>query len=167
MLKPLRFCIALIAGMISFAGSSLGATPPYPIPSDTVIMLQREYCERECPMYRVIVFANGDVIWQGIDHVRRKGLALGHLTPDQVREIIDAFRSIDYLNLQNIYGVRGEGCSSTKNSMFAQLTSTSITVGGKSHALQHDSGCIADVSTKIATAEDKVDKVTGTSHWIK
>jgi hypothetical protein len=107
------------------------------------------------------------VIWQGIDHVRRKGLALGHLTPDQVREIIDAFRSIDYLNLQNIYGVRGEGCSSTKNSMFAQLISTSMTVGGKSHALQHDSGCVGDMSTRIAAAEKKMDEITDTARWIK
>ena len=167
MLRPLQFWIALAAGVTFFARPSLAATPPYPIPSDTVIILQKGYCERECPMYRVIVFANGDVIWQGIDHVRRKGLALGHLTPDQVREVIDAFKSIDYLHLQNIYGVRGKGCTTTQNSMFAQVTSTSMTIDGQSHALGHDSGCIGDVSTRIAVAEKKMDEITDTARWIK
>ncbi len=167
MLRLLQFWIALTAGLIFFAPPSPAATPPYPIPSDTVVLLQRNYCERECPMYRVIVFANGDVIWHGIDHVRRKGLALGHLAPDQVREVMDAFKSIDYLHLQNIYGVRGKGCSSTKNSMFAQVTSTSMTTDGQSHALQHDSGCVGEVSTSIAAAEKKIDEITDTARWIK
>ena len=145
----------------------LYATEPYPIPSDTLVVLQSGPCEMECPVYRVIIFSGGDVIWNGINNVRKKGLALGHITFDQTREIIDALNSIDYLHLQNIYGFRGKGCSNTKNSMHAYVTYTWITIGGASNSLQHDSGCTGETSERLSLMENKINQVTDTAQWIK
>ena len=73
LLKVLRL-IPFVAMLCvpAFAGPSL------PIPDDTLISMQRGNCEvMECPVYRVVVFANGDVVWQGRGRVSKLGVALG------------------------------------------------------------------------------------------
>ena len=47
-----------------------------PIPDDLVITLQRGNCGGSCPVStEVVIFANGDVIWQGRGQSRHAGSA--------------------------------------------------------------------------------------------
>lgn len=139
----------------------------YPIPRDTVIVMESGYCERECPIYRVIVFGDGDVIWQGRHNVRVKGLAKGSLTPDQVREILDELRAVDFFHIQNTFGFKGKGCTTEHPGMLEFTTSFSITSGGQSHALEHFSGCSGDAPAKLTALETKLKQIVGVSRWIK
>src|SRR5580698_7989698 len=84
------------------------------IPDDTVITLQRGNCEGGCPVYRVMIFANGDVIWQGRGRVARLGVVLSQIERDRIRALIAEFQAIDYFHLEDIYGYGGKGCHSTE-----------------------------------------------------
>src|ERR1700712_4452103 len=94
--------------------TSATAQSPIPIPNDTVIVMQRGNCEvMACPIYRVLIFADGDVIWQGHGRVAKLGLAPGRIERDRIRALIQEFEAIDYFHLENIYGFRGGGCQSS------------------------------------------------------
>lgn len=45
--------------------------------ADTFIVLQTGACERRCPVYRLIIFDDGTLIWYGQAYVKRLGVAAG------------------------------------------------------------------------------------------
>jgi len=170
----LRFRAALLVlgavAPVAWAGTSpvvgTGSTTALqePIPDDTVIVLQRGNCEGGCPVYRVVIFADGDVIWQGRARVARLGVVQSRIERDQVRDLLRRFQAMDYVHLENIYGFRGPGCSSMKPDM--PTTVTSLSSGGMSRTLTHHDGCVGDVSAKLAALEDGIDKTVNTARWI-
>jgi Domain of unknown function (DUF6438) len=165
MLKSGGFKLLWLFVASAVCSTSRGVQPPYPVPDDTVIVLQRGNCEMGCPVYRVVIFADGDVIWEGRYRVRKTGLALSHIKPDQMREIIDQFTSIKYFDLQNIYNFRGQGCSDElPNTPTVTLL---FSMNGHSKSLEHHRGCVADISKKLAAVEDTIDKITNTGQWVK
>jgi Domain of unknown function (DUF6438) len=163
------FNIRLICVFLALAITcpAFHAAPNGPIPADTVIVLQSGYCELNCPIYRVVVFADGSVIWQGIDNVRRTGVLLKHITLDQVRELIDAFQAVNFMHLQNIYGFHGKGCSNTLNLMGAPVVSITLVLNGTSNFIEHNRRCTGDISSQLSTLESNFAKILGTQQWIK
>ena len=140
------------------------STAQQPIPDDLVISLQRGNCEGGCPVYRVLIFANGDVIWQGRGRVARPGVALSAVEPDQIRALIRDFESIDYFHLDDIYGFRGKGCRSTTPGM--PMAITSLSMGGASRTLSHFNGCVGEMPDRLTALENTIDKVMNTARWI-
>ena len=140
------------------------ATAQQPIPDDLVISLQRGNCEGGCPVYRVLIFANGDVIWQGRGRVARPGVALSAVERDQIRALLQDFDSIDYFHLENIYGFRGTGCRSTTPG--ASMVITSLSMGGVSRILSHYQGCAGEIPDRLTALENSIDKVVNAARWI-
>jgi hypothetical protein len=140
------------------------AAPPLPIPDDLVIAMQRGNCEGGCPVYRIVIFANGDVIWQGRARVARLGVVLSTIERDQIRTLLEGFESADYLHLENIYGFRGNGCSSQKPD--TPMVITSLSMGGLAKTLSHHDGCVGEVSEKLAALEDSIDNAVNAGRWI-
>lgn len=140
------------------------AAPQDPIPDDLMISLQRGNCEGGCPVYRVLIFANGDVIWHGRYRVAKVGVVLSQIERDQVRALIQDFEAIDYFHLDNVYGYRGPGCGSSAPDMPTVVTSLSM--GGLSKTLSHHDGCVGDVSEKLTALENNIDRTVNTARWI-
>jgi hypothetical protein len=150
--------------MIGLLYSPAIAEPPRPIPDDLVISMQRGNCEGGCPVYRILIFANGDVIWQGRARVAKLGAALGTIERDQIRTLIERFESADYFKLENIYGFRGSGCTSQKPD--TPMVITSLSMGGIAKTLSHHDGCVGEVSEKLTAIEDSIDKAVNAGRWI-
>jgi uncharacterized protein DUF6438 len=141
------------------------AQSPITIPDDTVITLQRGNCEvMECPIYRVMIFADGDVIWQGRGRVARLGVALSRIDGDRIRALLQDFASIDYFHLDNIYGFNGSGCRSMEP--YTPTVITSLSMGGLSKILSHHEGCVGEVSQKLKALENSIDRAADTARWI-
>jgi Domain of unknown function (DUF6438) len=138
----------------------------YPIPhDDTVISLHRGNCEiQECPVYRVLIFGDGDVIWQGRARVAKRGVALSWIEHDQILTLIQDFESIDFFHLENIYGFRGSGCQSTTPAM--PMAVISLSMAGLSKIIQHHDGCVGEVSRKLAALEGSIDQAVNVARWI-
>lgn len=141
------------------------AAAQHPIPDDTVISLQRGNCEGGCPVYRVVIFANGDVIWQGRGRVAKLGVALSLIERDRIRALIHDFESIDYFHLENIYGYRGSGCRSSEPDR--PMVITSLTMDGLSKILSHHDGCVSEASEKLTALENSIDEAVSVDRWIK
>lgn len=144
--------------------SQTAAAPENPIPGDTVITLQRGNCEQGCPIYRVVIFANGDLIWDGRGRVRKIGVALSQIKPEQVEALVESFKSVDYFNLENIYDYHGKGCGSVLPAM--PIIITSLSTGGLSKSVMHHRGCVGEVSDKLTAIEDQIDRVANTARWV-
>jgi hypothetical protein len=157
--KSLRF--AVLGALLCLPAV---AAPQYPIPDDLMISLQRGNCEGGCPVYRVLIFANGDVIWHGRYRVAKVGVVLSQIERDQVRALIQDFEAIDYFHLDNIYGYRGPGCRSSAPDMPTVITLLSM--GGLSKTLSHHDGCVGEVSEKLTVLENNIDKTVNTARWI-
>jgi hypothetical protein len=140
------------------------AAPPRPIPDDLVMSMQRGNCEGGCPVYRILIFANGDVIWQGRARVARLGVVLSTIERDQIRTLLEGFDSVDYFKLENIYGFRGSGCTSQKPD--TPMVITSLSMGGLAKTLSHHDGCVGEVSEKLTALEDSIDKAVNAERWI-
>jgi hypothetical protein len=153
-----------LVGLFSLPAIAV-AQSPVTIPDDTVITLQRGNCEvMECPVYRVVIFADGDVIWQGHARVARRGVIQSRIERDQIRALIQEFEAIDYFHLENIYGFRGSGCQSM--APYTPMVISSISMGGISKTLSHHTGCVGEVSQKLTALENSIDKAANTARWI-
>jgi hypothetical protein len=141
------------------------AMPQDVIPLDTFIVLQSGKCEMGCPVYRIVIFADGDVLFQGRSRVRRTGAALTHIAPDQVQQILEKFKQTDYNHIEDIYGLHGSGCTKTLHDQ--PILILSLSTGGFSKTLTHHRGCVSDVSKNLTLLEDSIVKLSDTAQWAK
>ena len=92
------------------------------------------------------------------------GVRLSQIERDQIRSLIQDFKSVDYFHLDNIYGFRGSGCRSSAPDM--PMVLTSLSMGGLSKTLSHHDGCAGEISEKLTTLENNIDKAANTARWI-
>jgi hypothetical protein len=145
--------------------TSTSAMPQDVIPLDTLIVLQSGNCEMGCPVYRIVIFADGDVLFQGRARVRKTGAALTHIGPDQVQQILEKFKHTDYSHIEDIYGLHGSGCTKTLHD--EPIVVLSLSTGGFSKTLTHHRGCVSDASKNLSLLEDSMVKLSGTAQWAK
>lgn len=142
----------------------MAATAQRAIPDELIIVMARGNCEGGCPVYRIMIFGSGDVVWQGRAGVGHPGVAQGMIGPDAIRGLINDFESVGYFGLQDIYGYRGSGCRESRPYMPMVLLEYSI--DGQSRTLLHHSGCVGEVSGKLTALEDDIDRVVQAQRWI-
>ena len=148
----------VFASLLYLSCSPMAAESKYVIPDDTLVVLQSGNCEMGCPVFRVVIFANGEVVFQGRHHVRKPGLLLKHIEPDQIREILNEAQSVDFFNVQNIFGLHGQGCERTEPDQ--PIVMTSISVDGRARTLTHHRGCISGVSQRLSSLENRILQIT-------
>lgn len=156
----LTFCALLVLGAASVAAD------PQAVPADTVITLQRGGCEKRCAVYKIVVFADGTLIYHGQHYVRKNGVVLQKVDGKAIAQLVADFQAIDYFNLAGRYGHEGkEGCSSVLSD--APVAMTSIVTGGKSKSVIHDHRCVGTVPAQLAQLEAKIDKLANSVRWIR
>lgn len=149
-----------------FLASPPGAIRAADLPEDTVVTLQRHTCERRCAVYRVVLFADGTVIYHGQYKVRRAGLVLDHVDPERLRKLIDTAKAIHYFTLKSEYGYHEtKDCDSLVPD--GPIVSTSVTTGGESKGIIHHQRCAGAIPAQLTAFEDDIDKLANTARWVK
>ncbi len=143
-----------VAALSSCDGSN-GGSNATPLPSDTLITLERGVCFGACPVYELEVRADGTVRYRGNQYVAVEGQRGGRIDPDDFAALVDEFERIGYFNLDDEYP-----CLATDVPTFV----TSITTAGRSKRVVH---CfISDAPQELQELEDLIDEVTGSTQWI-
>jgi hypothetical protein len=165
MKQRLVFCLLLTLAV--FVSTSAQQKP---IPEDTLITLQRSVCYGTCPDYKLTIQADGTVIFEGGEFVKVKGVARGHISPDDLRNLIAAFEAASYFSLNDTYETEKDGCAEvwTDN----PTTITSIRINGKTKTISHYYGCQTGTGSAVypnglTYLETKIDQIVGTEKWIK
>lgn len=126
-----------------------------PIPSDTFITLERTVCLTPCPVYRLSVDAKGNVIFEGIAHVKMTGVHHGQISTDDVWKLLKAFKEARYFQKSNSY-TGGATCGTN--------IYTSLTINGRTKKIKRYTGSFAP--PELEKLELFIDKITNSSQWI-
>lgn len=69
----------------------------------TMAAIERTGCLGWCPRYKVTVFRDGGVAYEGEEFVKTKGPATGQLTPAQLAELDRLFTSSGFMQMKSEY----------------------------------------------------------------
>jgi len=130
-----------------------------------VITLERTTCFGTCPAYKVSIFADGSVLYEGRDFVKTKGDAHGQITKEELQQLVREFEKIDYLKLDDEYS-DGKNCPEFWTDYPSAITS--LSQDDKTKRVVHYYGCHGlPVLDQLTTLENKIDEVVKTKRWIE
>ena len=132
---------------------------PTTIPADTKITLSRTICYGTCPAYKLEVFADGRVVFNGQAHVRKTGTVTWQIPEDRIKELISEFHKINYFSLADDYSVTNRtNCPNFGTD--APSVTTSITINGQTKTVCHSHGCQdLEILSQLEAFEDRIDEL--------
>jgi hypothetical protein len=125
-------------------------------PQSVVIGLERGPCFGTCPVYRVTLYGDGTVRYDGKDHVRVKGSQAAVIAEEKVKELVGQLEKSGFFSLQDAY----IEVSVTD----APTVVLSAAVDGKKKRVRHYLGDFK-APKALEALESKVDEVAGTGRW--
>lgn len=131
-----------------------------------VITLERTACFGSCPVYKVKIFADGKVVYEGKKFVKRKGKIQARITKAEVQRLVSEFNNLNYLNLEDEYNPGGPNCPEGWTDHPSAITS--LEWQGKKKTIRHYHGCKgAPVLDQLTALEDKIDEIAKTKRWLR
>jgi hypothetical protein len=131
-----------------------------------VITLERGACFGSCPVYKLTIYDDGTVEYEGKEFVRVRGKATGQITTEALQKLIGEFEKIDYLKLDDNYQPGNKNCPEEWTDHPNAITS--LNWQGTQKTIGHYHGCKGSaVLDQLTALEDKIDEVVNTKRWIK
>jgi len=144
-------------------GQAVRADEPAP---DTLISLQRGACEMRCAVYRLVIFADGTVIFEGRHFVRQTGIVRSGISPQVLSKLVNDLEKGGFFELEGNYGYgNNDRCDSINPDGPAAILTVSNK--GRAKTVLHHHRCMGPVPNRVTELEDKVDRAVGTAKWIK
>jgi hypothetical protein len=140
------------------------ASAPVPSPraggaSRVMATLSRGACLGTCPQYKVVIYSDGRVEWNGEYFVKVKGKASARLDGGALAALKAAFERARFLDL-------GEGfdCYEATDMPSANV---SYDDGKRKKELRHYYGCISKPDKdKLFELEGRIDEIAHTERWV-
>jgi hypothetical protein len=127
---------------------------------DLVIKFERTGCYGNCPAYKLIIYGDGRVEYEGGTNVKVSGKKEGRLKPDEVKSIVSAFDKVNFFAMESY---SEEHCSCTICTDMPTVF-TDIRVAGNSHRVDHYHGCRC-APKELWELENSIDSIAGTKQW--
>ena len=125
-------------------------------PQSVVISIERGPCFGTCPVYRMALYGDGTVRYDGKDHVRVRGSQTAVIAPEKVKELAGEIERSGFFNLRDLY---------TEVSVTdAPTVVLYVAVDGKKKKVRHYLGDLNAPKT-LETIETRIDEVAGTGRW--
>jgi len=127
-------------------------------PHETIITLERTICCGRCPVYKLTIFGNGVVMYNGLEFVAITGRHMINISEDKIQRLIAAFKKADFFSLNNNYVeyMRIED----------PFAITSLTINGRKKRVRHYHGDNSAPS-QLGILEDEIDEIVGTDQWVQ
>ena len=157
-MKKYPLTAALLAAVILIIVGCAGTQTPMPDDlDDVVITLERTVCFGVCPEYKLTVYGNGTVVYEGRRFVRIEGRRTIAIGEDKVRQLLSEFERIDYFSLEDSY----------EEHMATDMPSayTSLTVDGKTKAVSHYHGDLS-APKELTELEERIDEIVNSDQWV-
>ena len=133
---------------------------------DTLIVLQRGACEQRCAVYRIVVFSDGTVLYDGRYFVRKAGLVKSGISPQALAKLVADLEAGGFFQLKENYGYSNKDhCDSFDSDGPSAILSVSHL--GRSKTVLHNHGCVGVIPHRLTELEDKIDRAVGSVRWIK
>jgi hypothetical protein len=134
---------------------------------EPTIQFENNYCIGfgSCTNYKVSIYSNGEVIFEGLKGVKKIGIVKSKITKSKLEELIGNFEDIDFFRLSDKY-VPGKNCS---GSVISDSNTVQIYYndGKLSKNISHYRGCLGTKKlNKLLELEESIDRVVNTKQWI-
>lgn len=126
------------------------------------VTLTRGRCRGHCPVYRVEVYASGEVLlFEQPNAVVATSRA--RIAEADWQRILDAINETHFDRLQPRYVSKADGCRAVRTD--ASSLSITVTHSGRVQRLQFYSGCDVPERTKIMWLADTIATLSGARDW--
>lgn len=131
--------------------------------SSLVVSLERGPCHGTCPVYRVDVYGDGKVQFDGKQHVAKMGVHTGTAAVSAVQELLAKFKASAFAKADTAYMMDSPGCGQYATDL--PTVRVTAKIDGTMKTVQHDRGC-RNAPEYLRTLEAQVDSVARTAQWI-
>lgn len=121
-----------------------------------MLTLERTACFGFCPIYKVTVYGNGKVVYEGKRFVKVVGTQTTMISQAAVKKLVSEFQRTQYFNLQDSY---------TGGHTDAPSAITSLVMGKKQKTVNHYSAS-PNAPIKLTDLENKIDAVVNSKQWV-
>jgi len=122
----------------------------------SVVTLERTACFGFCPIYKLTIFSDGKVVYEGKRFVKVTGTKTARISPAKARQLMMEFQRIQYFNLQDRY----EGGHTDAPSAI-----TSFQMGRRFKTVHHYLAS-PNAPQKLTDLEAKIDAAVNVQQWI-
>jgi hypothetical protein len=145
--------------------SSAGAGTTRGTAADTALVasLERGPCRGFCPTYRVDVYADGRVKFDGTRNVQSTGPQRKTISSQSVQGLARAIESSGFASADTAYMFESPGCGQYHTDL--PVSVLSARVGARMKTIRHDPGC-QSAPGFLKSLAARIDSVAGTSLWI-
>jgi hypothetical protein len=126
------------------------------VSQQAALTLERTACFGFCPIYKLTVYGNGKVVYEGKRFVKVTGTRTTTISQTAVRKLIADFQKINYFKLQDSY---------TGGHTDAPSAITSLTMGKKQKTVNHYLAS-PNAPTQLTDLENQIDAVVNSKQWI-
>lgn len=161
--------MAALSVPLGHAGSA--APLQQTVSKDTVVTLERSSCFfGGCPSYTVTISADGDIVFEGRQNVKTLGNAKGHISGDQLEQLIAEFDRANYFALLDLYDGGSKSCPQFLSE--APVATISAQINGRKKTILHDLGCRSTKASEtyppeLSELERNIDAIAGTEKWVR
>jgi hypothetical protein len=136
------------------------------VPVDARIEMSRGRCYGPCPVYRVVLFADGGVHWHGDRHVEVRGDAVGRIEGETFAALWQRLRHEPFDELPAKYPVHPSPWCPTMLSD-SQSVEVALTASGVDAKVADYLGCRGNARIEEFRAlEERIDAVARTDVWV-
>ena len=147
----------LIAVIMIAAGCTWAKTPMSEELEGVKIMLERTECFSTCPVYKLTIYGDGRVVYEGIRFVQVEGIIKATISEDKIKQLVLEFKRLDYFSLDSSY--------EEFNATDMPSAITSYTVNGKTKTVRHYHGDFS-APKQLTQLENRIDKIVGSEPWV-
>ncbi len=130
--------------------------PPQQGQRRVAMTLQRTVCFGFCPIYKLSIYGDGTVVYEGERYVKVKGRQTTTISKAAVKQLMREFERIEYFALSDQY---------TGGPTDMPSAITSLTVGKRSKTIHHYLGA-PNAPQALTKLENKIDEVVNSKQWI-
>ena len=130
--------------------------------SDTKVILERTMCYGTCPVYKLMIYADGKIEFFGEKFVNAIGQHIKTIPQEKIALILAEVDGIKFFELNGNYD-----CYDATDNPTAKIT---ITKEGKTKQIVHYHGCRSANEKELAALtklEDKIDELAEIAVWVK
>jgi len=150
--------IALVCGVAcTHAGPPSNGGYPPPDRHEPLATLERTACFGTCPVYKVAIFRDGTVEYEGERFVKTKGRATGHIGAKQLAELQELFQQSGYLQFNDSY--------ERQDVTDLPYAFTSYSPAGQTKSVRHYLGDFSAPRALFAV-EEGIDRIVNIEQWI-
>lgn len=162
-LRRFALLAALMTAVVGASCRKTAAVDAITLDSSLIASLERGPCRGSCPVYKVEVFGDGRVRFDGKQHVGTLGVKTGTTTTTAIQDFMRSVSASEFASADTSYVMGSAKCGQYYTDL--PMAALSIKVGGRMKTVQHDPGC-QGAPKFLGILEFQLDTTARTASWI-